>query len=88
VLETASVIIQVISFRGFGRRVFRMSPLHYHFELGGWPDFTVIVRYWVIAGMCTAVGVGLFYAEFIARGASGERRVRRRARAGDRRPSL
>jgi phospho-N-acetylmuramoyl-pentapeptide-transferase len=71
VIETLSVIIQVISFRGFGRRVFRMSPIHHHFELLGWPEFTVIVRFWVIAGLCSAVGIGLFYADFIARGGLG-----------------
>jgi phospho-N-acetylmuramoyl-pentapeptide-transferase len=68
VLETMSVIAQVISFRGFGRRVFRMSPIHHHFELSGWPEFTVIVRFWIVAGLCSAVGIGLFYAEFVARG--------------------
>jgi phospho-N-acetylmuramoyl-pentapeptide-transferase len=68
VIETMSVIIQVISFRGFGTRVFRMSPIHHHFELSGWPEFTVIVRFWIIAGLCVAVGLGVFYADFIARG--------------------
>ena len=68
VIETASVIAQVISYRGFGRRVFRMSPIHHHFELAGWPEFTVIVRFWIIAGICASVGLGLFYADFIARG--------------------
>jgi phospho-N-acetylmuramoyl-pentapeptide-transferase len=68
VIETMSVIIQVISFRGFGRRIFRMSPIHHHFELSGWPEFTVIVRFWIIAGLCIAVGLGVFYADFIARG--------------------
>jgi phospho-N-acetylmuramoyl-pentapeptide-transferase len=71
VIETLSVIIQVISFRGFGRRVFRMSPIHHHFELLGWPEFTVIVRFWLIAGLCSALGIGSFYAEFIARGGLG-----------------
>jgi len=71
VLETLSVIAQVISFRGFGRRVFRMSPIHHHFELAGWPEFTVIVRFWIVAGLCSAVGMGLFYADFIARGGLG-----------------
>jgi phospho-N-acetylmuramoyl-pentapeptide-transferase len=71
VLETLSVIAQVISFRGFGRRVFRMSPIHHHFELSGWPEFTVIVRFWLIAGICSAIGIGLFYADFIARGGLG-----------------
>ena len=68
VIETMSVILQVISYRGFGRRIFRMSPIHHHFELAGWPEFTVIVRFWIIAGMFVAVGIGLFYAEFVARG--------------------
>ncbi len=68
VIETASVIAQVIAFRGFGRRVFRMSPIHHHFELAGWPEFTVIVRFWIIAGIWVAVGLGLFYYDFIARG--------------------
>jgi phospho-N-acetylmuramoyl-pentapeptide-transferase len=71
VIETMSVIIQVISFRGFGRRLFRMSPIHHHFELAGWPEFTVIVRFWIIAGLCVAVGLGVFYADFIARGGLG-----------------
>jgi phospho-N-acetylmuramoyl-pentapeptide-transferase len=68
VIETMSVILQVISFRGFGRRLFRMSPVHHHFELEGWPEFTVIVRFWIIAGLCVAVGLGVFYADFITRG--------------------
>ena len=68
VMETMSVILQVISFRGFGRRIFRMSPIHHHFELAGWPEFTVIVRFWIIAGLCVAVGLGLFYADFIRLG--------------------
>jgi phospho-N-acetylmuramoyl-pentapeptide-transferase len=68
VIETMSVILQVISFRGFHRRIFRMSPVHHHFELAGWPEFTVIVRFWIIAGLCVAVGLGLYYADFIARG--------------------
>jgi len=71
VIETASVILQVISFRGFHRRIFRMSPIHHHFELLGWPEFTVIVRFWIIAGLCVAVGLGLYYADFIARGGLG-----------------
>jgi phospho-N-acetylmuramoyl-pentapeptide-transferase len=71
VIETTSVIVQVISFRGFGRRVFRMSPIHHHFELAGWPEFTVIVRFWIITGLCVAVGIGLFYTDFVARGGLG-----------------
>lgn len=65
VVETMSVIAQVVAFRGFGRRVLRMAPIHHHFEVGGWPEFTVIVRFWLFAGMCVAAGLGLFYADFI-----------------------
>jgi phospho-N-acetylmuramoyl-pentapeptide-transferase len=71
VIETASVIAQVIAFRGFGRRVFKMSPIHHHFELAGWPEFTVIVRFWILAGLTVAIGLGLFYTDFIARGGLG-----------------
>ena len=56
VVETLSVIAQVISFRGFRRRVLRMAPIHHHFEVGGWPEFTVIVRFWLFAGVCVALG--------------------------------
>jgi phospho-N-acetylmuramoyl-pentapeptide-transferase len=65
VIETLSVIAQVISFRGFGRRVLRMAPIHHHFEVIGWPEFTVIVRFWLFAGVCVALALGLFYADFI-----------------------
>jgi phospho-N-acetylmuramoyl-pentapeptide-transferase len=65
VVETMSVIAQVISFRGFGRRVLRMAPIHHHFEVSGWPEFTVIVRFWLFAGVCVALALGLFYADYI-----------------------
>jgi phospho-N-acetylmuramoyl-pentapeptide-transferase len=68
VIETTSVLAQVVAFHGFHRRVFKMAPLHHHFELGGWPEFTVIVRFWIIAGLAAALGLGLFYADFLARG--------------------
>lgn len=65
VVETLSVIIQVVSFRGFGgRRVFRMAPIHHHYELSGWPETTVIVRFWIVAGLATALALGIFYADF------------------------
>jgi phospho-N-acetylmuramoyl-pentapeptide-transferase len=67
VVETVSVIVQVVSFRLFGRRVFKMAPLHHHFELAGWQETTVIVRFWIIGGLAVAFGLGLFYAEFLAR---------------------
>jgi phospho-N-acetylmuramoyl-pentapeptide-transferase len=65
VIETLSVIIQVAAFRLFGRRVFRMAPIHHHFELGGWPETTVIVRFWILAGLFTALGLGFYYADFL-----------------------
>lgn len=65
VLETVSVIVQVISFRLFKRRVLRMAPIHHHFEVLGWPEITVIVRFWLIAGICVAFGLGAFLADFI-----------------------
>ena len=65
VMETVSVILQVGSFRLLGRRVFRMAPLHHHFELGGWPETTVIIRLWIVAGLFTALALGLYYADFV-----------------------
>jgi len=65
VLETLSVIIQVAAFQLFGKRVFRMAPIHHHFELGGWPETTVIVRFWILAGLFTALGLGFYYADFL-----------------------
>ena len=68
VAETVSVVIQIGAFHGFGRRVFRMAPLHHHFELGDWPETRVIVRLWLFSGICTAVGLSLFYADAIDSG--------------------
>ena len=68
VTESLSVILQVGSFRLFKRRIFRMAPIHHHFELGGWPETTVIIRFWLIAGMCMAIALGLYYADFIGTG--------------------
>ncbi len=48
VLETLSVMVQVISFKWRGRRVFRMAPLHHHFELGGWPETRLVIRFWLL----------------------------------------
>lgn len=68
VLITCSVIIQVGFFKlSKGKRVFRMAPLQHHFELKGWPEVTVVVRFWILAGLMVAVGLGAFYAEWIVR---------------------
>lgn len=66
VVETLSVIIQVAVFKATKKRVFRMAPIHHHFELKGWPETWVIIRFWMAAGLLTAVALGLFYADFIA----------------------
>jgi phospho-N-acetylmuramoyl-pentapeptide-transferase len=67
VFETVSVMMQVGAFRLLGgRRIFRMAPVHHHFELGGWPETTVIIRFWLIAGMLAAVALGIYYADFAA----------------------
>ncbi len=72
VAETVSVILQVAVFRLMGgRRLFRMAPFHHHFEHLGWHENQVIVRFWIIGGLCTAFGIGLFYAEYLARAGSG-----------------
>ena len=71
VLETVSVIIQVASYRLFGRRVFRMAPIHHHFELAGWPETTVLIRMWIINGICVAFALGAFYADFIGLDTAG-----------------
>ena len=57
VLETLSVVIQVISFRYFGRRVFAMAPLHHHFEKKGWSESTIVVRFWIIAAILGLIGL-------------------------------
>jgi phospho-N-acetylmuramoyl-pentapeptide-transferase len=71
---TLSSVIQTGWFKytrirtGTGKRVFRMAPFHHHFELGGWDEVTTIVRFWIVAGLAVAFGMGLFYAEFISHG--------------------
>jgi phospho-N-acetylmuramoyl-pentapeptide-transferase len=65
VAVTLSVVIQVAFFRATRRRVFRMAPLHHHFELAGWTENTVIVRFWLVTGMSVAFGLGLFYADWL-----------------------
>ena len=66
VAVTLSVVIQVAFFRATRRRVFRMAPLHHHFELAGWTENTVIVRFWLVTGMAVAFGIGFFYADWLS----------------------
>ena len=65
VLEVLSVMVQVATFKIFHRRMFRMAPIHHHFEMLNWPETTVVVRFWILAGLCTALALGVFYADFI-----------------------
>ncbi|CAB4691235.1 MAG: phospho-N-acetylmuramoyl-pentapeptide-transferase [Actinobacteria bacterium] len=67
VMEIGSVAIQMGYFRASGRkkRLFRMSPIHHHFELSGWPETTVIIRFWIISGLCVAAALALFIADFV-----------------------
>jgi phospho-N-acetylmuramoyl-pentapeptide-transferase len=65
VIITASVIIQVGFFKMTGRRVFRMAPLQHHFELLGWAETTIVIRFWLICGLCIALGLGIFYVEWL-----------------------
>ena len=60
-----SVIIQVGFFKMSGKRVFRMAPLQHHFELKGWPEVLIVVRFWIIAGLCVILGIGIFYAGWV-----------------------
>ncbi|WP_309649399.1 phospho-N-acetylmuramoyl-pentapeptide-transferase [Nocardioides sp.] len=73
VLETVSVMLQVTWFKttkkmtGTGRRIFRIAPIHHHFEMLGWEQVTVVIRFWIITGLFVATGLGVFYAEWVAR---------------------
>ena len=66
-VETLSVMLQVGFFKiSKGRRIFRMAPLHHHFEMLGWEQVTVVIRFWIITGLSVATGLGVFYAEWVA----------------------
>lgn len=72
VLETMSVLLQMGSFKltrritGTGRRIFRIAPIHHHFEHLGWDEVTVVIRFWLIAGICVLTGLAIFYASWLA----------------------
>jgi phospho-N-acetylmuramoyl-pentapeptide-transferase len=57
VMEALSVIAQVTSFRLYGKRIFRMAPIHHHFELKGWPEPKIIVRFWIISIILALIGL-------------------------------
>ncbi len=56
-LEALSVIIQVYSFKITGKRVFRMAPIHHHFEQKGWPEATIVIRFWIISIILAIIGL-------------------------------
>lgn len=66
VIITLSVILQVGCFRLTGKRLFRMAPLQHHFELSGWHEITIVIRFWIICGLAVAFGLGIFYAQWVA----------------------
>ena len=66
VIETVSVVIQIVVFRTSGKRFFRMAPIHHHFENGGWAETAVVVRFWLIAAMAAMAGVAIFYGDWLA----------------------
>ena len=72
VLETLSVLLQMSYFKlsrrltGTGRRIFRIAPIHHHFEHLGWEEVTVVIRFWIIGGIFVATGLGIFYASWLA----------------------
>ena len=66
VFEALSVVLQVSFFKATkGRRLFKMTPIHHHFELLGWPEVNVVIRFWIVCGLAVAVGLGLFYGEWV-----------------------
>ena len=93
VMEAGSVAVQMTVFKASGRkkRLFRMSPIHHHFELVGWPETTVIIRFWLISAICVAVALGIFISDFTRVSGDLTRRddaalvVRARGRRGRRR---
>jgi phospho-N-acetylmuramoyl-pentapeptide-transferase len=64
-ITSLSVIGQVGSFKLTGRRILRMAPLHHHFEMLGWPEIQIVVRFWIIQGLCIGAGLTVFYAEWV-----------------------
>lgn len=65
VMITLSVIIQVGGFKMTGKRVFKMAPLQHHFELSGWAETTIVVRFWLMSALFVGIGIGLFYLEWM-----------------------
>ncbi|MBO0873232.1 MAG: phospho-N-acetylmuramoyl-pentapeptide-transferase [Pseudonocardia sp.] len=71
VVEALSVALQIVVFRTTRRRIFRMAPFHHHFELAGWAETTVIIRFWLFAAVCSATGLVIFYGEWLTTTSGG-----------------
>ena len=86
-MEAGSVAIQMGVFKASGRkkRLFRMSPIHHHFELVGWPETTVIIRFWLISAICVAIALGIFIGDFTEHRGGCDRDARTRVRPRSRR---
>lgn len=65
VIIVLSDVIQIGFFKMTGKRVFKMAPLHHHFELSGWGEVTIVIRFWLVAGLFVSLGIGIFYAEWV-----------------------
>jgi phospho-N-acetylmuramoyl-pentapeptide-transferase len=65
-LSRRSGVVRKVFHVGPGHRVFRMAPLQHHFELLGWDQVTIVIRFWIITGLCVAGGLGVFYAAWVA----------------------
>lgn len=65
VMEAVSVTLQVGFFKTTGKRIFKMAPIHHHFELIGWKEVNVVTRFWMFAVLAVAIGIGIFYGSWI-----------------------
>ena len=65
VIEALSVILQVFSFKYWGRRIFLMAPIHHHFEMKAWSETKIMVRFWIVCAIFCASGFALFYRDFL-----------------------
>jgi phospho-N-acetylmuramoyl-pentapeptide-transferase len=68
VIIVLSDVIQIGFFKATGKRVFKMAPLHHHFELSGWGEVTIVIRFWIISGLFVVAGLGIFYFEWVGAG--------------------
>lgn len=65
IMEGLSVVLQILSFKLRKKRIFKMAPIHHHFEMINWAETTIIVRFWIVNGIAVIIGLGLFYADYV-----------------------